>query len=150
MNSIGIREDGNRRSKKHTLTRGELLRQLGERNNSTGTEAEATVINSQVDDSASFVKESVLGTKAKTAANLLVRMGDPKQDTDDLIDNLAALKNVIVAEMDDLVLAGYAEACVSILLKHLDSVGISKASLEDVVTCRLLLDVPNIAKLYRS
>ena len=46
---------------------------------------------------------------------------------------------------DDLALAGYAEACVSFLLKHLDTVGVCKTSLEEVVTSKLRLDVSTVA-----
>ena len=48
---------------------------------------------------------------------------------------------------EDIVLAGYSEACISVLLKHLDTSGVSKASLEEVVTSRLLLDPASVARL---
>ena len=44
-------------------------------------------------------------------------------------------------------MAGYSEACIFVLLKHLDTFGVSKASLEDVVTSKLLLDPASVARL---
>ena len=44
-------------------------------------------------------------------------------------------------------LAGYSEACIFVLLNHLETFGVSKASLEDVVTSKLLLDPASVARL---
>jgi len=146
--SSGNRDMNKSKGGKLNLSRGEVLRQLGERVRSSFVDT-GDVKPGEI-DSATFVKESVLGAKARAAADLMGKMGDPANGTDDLIDNLAALKNVVVTGTDDLVLAGYAEACVSVLLKHLDKVGVCKTSLEEVVTTKLLLDVPTVAKLYSS
>ena len=48
----------------------------------------------------------------------------------------------------DLQLVGCAEATVTSLLKHLDTAGVDKASLEDVVTTELLLTVPAVAARF--
>ena len=126
-----------------------MLRQLGECNrnsiavNDTG-DGKAGEING-----AAFVQESVLGAKARATADLMEKMGDPANGTDDLIDILVALRNVVITDTDDLVLAGYAVACASVLLKHLD-IGVCKTSLEEVVTTKLLLDVSTVAKLYST
>ena len=147
--TVSVSSSGNRdKRSKHNLSRGEVLKQLGERNRNSFADAgdgKADEI-----DSATFVKESVLGAKARAAADLMEEMGDPAIGTDDVIDNLVALKNVVAAGTDDLVLAGYAEASVSVLLKHLDMVGVCKTSLEEVVTPKLLLDVSTVAKLYSN
>ena len=47
----------------------------------------------------------------------------------------------------ELILAGYAQACVGVLLKLLDRVWVDKTSLEEVVTSQLLLEVSSVAKL---
>ena len=78
------------------------------------------------------------------------KMGDPAIWTGDLFDNLVALRNVLAAGTDDVILAGYAEACVSVLLKHLDMVGVCKTRLEEVITTKLLLDVSTVAKLFST
>ena len=68
-------------------------------------------------------------------------------DTNELIETLLEIGKEVVMEEDDIKYAGYSEACISVLLKHLDTSGVSKASLEDVVTSRLLLDVASVARL---
>ena len=49
-----------------------------------------------VTNSAISVKESVLGEKARAAADMLRRMGDPYKETEDLVDSVVALKNSVV------------------------------------------------------
>ena len=146
--SSGNRDMNKSKGSKLNLCRGEVLRQLGERNRNSF--ADTGDGKSREIDSATFVKESVLGAKARAAADLIGKMGDPANGIDDLIDNFAAIKNVVVTGTDNLVLAGYAEACVSVLLKHFDKVGVCKTSLEEVVTTKLLLDVSTVARLYSS
>ena len=53
----------------------------------------------------------------------------------------------VVTEEDDIKYAGYSDACISVLLKHLDTSGVSKANLEDVVTSKLLLDMDSVARM---
>ena len=101
-------------------------------------------------DTATFLKDTVLGSKTRAAADLVLKLGDPNQETDVLIDNLDALRNSVLTGTDDLVLAGYAEACVSVLLKHLDTLGMCKTSLEEVVTSKLLLEVSSVGKLFSA
>eukprot|EP00092_Neocalanus_flemingeri_P011686 GFUD01012596.1.p1 GENE.GFUD01012596.1~~GFUD01012596.1.p1 ORF type:complete len:2173 (+),score=594.82 GFUD01012596.1:2-6520(+) len=146
LTSSGARELCRGKGGRLNLSRGEVLRQLGKGAKNSVTEAGDC--KTEEVNSATFVKESVLSSKARAAADMIVKMGDPRQETDDLIDSLAALKNSVVTGTDDLVLAGYAEACVSVLLKHLDTVGVCKTSLEEVVTSKLLLEVPTVAKLF--
>ena len=59
---------------------------------------------------------------------MLSRMGDPCKETEDLIDSVAALKNTLEtgSATGDLILAGNADACVGVLLKLLDRVGVDK------------------------
>ena len=135
--------------RKLNLSRGEVLSQLGEKRCflfETGN----TKIEEQEVDSTTFVKDSVLDAKARASADMLVRLGDPCKSTGDLINTLAALKNSVVTGTDDFILAGYAEACVSVLLKHLDRTVMDKISLEEVVTNHLLLDVSAVAKLFSA
>ena len=92
--SSGAREVGSAKGGRLNLSRGEVLRQLGERNRSSVTETGDG--KTEEIDSATFVKETNLGCKAGAAADLVLKMGDPNQETDDLIDNLSALKNSVV------------------------------------------------------
>ena len=101
-------------------------------------------------DTVTFMKESVPGAKAKAAADILGKMGDPHVDTNDIFDIIASLQNSVVTCTDDIILAGFAEACVSVLLKHFDSVGVDKASLVEVFATKLLLHVSAVVKLFSA
>ena len=145
IGSSGARDMSEAKGGRLNLSRGEILRQLGERNRSLVDETGDG--KSEEIDSSIFGKETVLGSKTRAAADLVLKMVDSNRETDVLIDNFAALKNSVVTGTDDLVLAGYAEACISVLLKHLDMVNMCKTSLEEVVTSKLLLDVSTVSKL---
>ena len=101
-------------------------------------------------DSATNEKESGVKVKAKAAADMLLKMGDPHKVTDDLIETIVALKNSVVTGTDDLIIAGYAEACITVLLKHFESIVVDKTSLTEVLSSKLLLDVSTVANLFSA
>jgi len=144
--SLATRELGRSKGGILNLSRGEVLRHLGEKKSSYVTEA----CDTEEVDIATFMKESVLGAKARAAADMMGSMGDPHKETDILIATFAALTNIVVSGTDDPILAGYAEACVSVLLKHLSRAGVHKTCLEEVVTSQLLLEVNTVATLFRA
>ena len=144
--SLATRELGRSKGGILNLSRGEVLRHLGEKKSSYVTEA----CDTEEVDIATFMKESVLGAKARAAADMMGSMGDPHKETDILIATLAALTNSVVTGTDDLILAGYAEACVSVLLMHLSRAGVDKTCPEEVVTSQLLLEVNTVATLFRA
>ena len=78
------------------MSRGEeqKFRQIGEEKSCPVTKAGNTKIE-EVNSAISF-KESVLGEKARAAADMLRRMGDPYKETEDLVDSVVALKNSVV------------------------------------------------------
>ena len=67
-------------------------------------------------------------------------------DTDSLVESLVTLASDVTVQDDDVELAGYSEACISVLLRHLDTAQVSKSSLEDLVTTQLLVDVTHVAR----
>ena len=144
--SLATRELGRSKGGILNLSRGEVLRHLGEKKSSYVTEA----CDTEEVDIATFMKESVLGAKARAAADMMGSMGDPHKETDILIATFAALTNIVVSGTDDPILAGYAEACVGVLLKHLSRAGVHKTCLEKVVTSQLLLEVNTVATLFRA
>merc|ERR1719318_2474726 len=72
IGSSGAREASKAKGGRLNLSRGEVLRQLGERKKSSVTET-GDGKNEEI-DSATFVKETVLGSKAKAAADLVLKM----------------------------------------------------------------------------
>ena len=83
--------------------------------------------------------------KTKAAEEMRMRMGNPADTTDLLIERLVSLRREVIAGGEDISLAGYSEACISHLLDHLETSGASKAGVEEVVTARLLSDVAAVA-----
>ena len=144
--SLATRELGRSKGGILNLSRGEVLRHLGEKKSSYVTEA----CDTEEVDIATFMKESVLGAKARAAADMMGSMGDPHKETDILIATFAALTNIVVSGTDDPILTGYAEACVSVLLMHLSRAGVDKTCPEEVVTSQLLLEVNTVTKLFSA
>ena len=95
-------------------------------------------------------REAILSQKARKTKEIEQRICADinTTDTEALIDRLVIVKNDIVKAGEAVALASCAEATVSILLKHLDMVGISKTNLEELVGSRLLCDVPTISRRY--
>ena len=99
-------------------------------------------------DSATFVRENVLTAKTGAAEQMMEAVGGAVGGrTEQLMGRLVELQREAVTQ-SDLQLAGCAEATVTSLLKHLDTAGVDKASLEDVVTTELLLTVPAVAARF--
>ena len=92
-------------------------------------------------------RESLIHAKTESASEFEERIGDHGTNTESLINALSEILKDVTKSPEDIVLAGYSEACISVLLKHLDTSGVSKASLEEVVTSRLLLDPASVARL---
>ena len=131
-----------------SLSRGEMLREMSGLNRTcAGSEEETGAKKDAAENILNDEKESMIAAKTNAAADFEARIGDHGANTDSLIDTLDKLMEEVTKEADDVVLAGFSEACISVLLKHLDTSGVSKASLEDVVTSRLLLDVASVARL---
>ena len=81
-------------------------------------------------------KISVIEAKTNAAAEYETKIGDHGVESETLIETLVSIVDEVTRENDDIALAGFSEACISVLLKHLDTSGVSKTSLEDVVTAR--------------
>ena len=74
------------------LTKGKFMRQLELRDKSNVTEVKDD--KTECVGVVNLVSETSLGaTKAKAASDMVTKMGDPKQGTDQLIDTLADLKD---------------------------------------------------------
>ena len=103
----------------------------------------------KVGKSAVLVKELQLQGKASAAEEVMARLG-AVADSEALVGALAKMQEDLARKgnVEDCRLAGQAEATVSLLLKHLDVTGVSKMGLEDLVTSRLLLDVPAVAQKH--
>ena len=102
--------------------------------------------------SAALVKEMQLQGKAAAAEEVMARLG-ALADSEALVGALAKMQEDLArrgGNVEDCRLAGHAEATVSLLLKHLDVTGVSKMGLEDLVTSRLLLDVPAVGKKHAN
>ena len=125
-------------------SRGEMLKDLGVLNRS------CALVDTEETKKDESNENEMLTEKTNSAEEMMTKMGDPNVDTDVLIDRLVELQKEALSGGDDVVLAGYSEACVSFLLKHLDITGVSKTSLEQVVTARLLADVATVARSSRS
>ena len=143
-----------------SLSRAARLRQLGEARGSLGGEVRMLWVGTycifflQVEEdksckSAALVKELQLQGKAAAAEETMAKLGD-FVNSETLVEALANMheEEVNKAEVEDNRLAGHAEATISLLLKHMDMTGVSKMGLEDLVTSRLLLDVPEVAKKH--
>ena len=89
-------------------------------------------------------------------ADELIKSFDASIGSEDLVNALfTSMGNSIRNEvrkrfLEDFGLAGLAEGTVSLLLKHLDVTGVGKMGLENIVTSRLLLDVPSVKSLIRA
>ena len=129
-----------------SLSRGALLRQMGEAKGHTGSEGGEE--QGSATTSAAVLKECVLGGKTRAAQELVARLKEKELGTEELVGRLEEEQEKLVKSesTEDTGLAGYAEATVSLLLAHLDKKGVSKVSLEELVTSRLLLDVPGVAR----
>ena len=127
------------------MSRGEMLRSMSGINRSEVKEPE------EKKDATEAVlraeKETLIAAKTESASEFEERIGDQGANTEGLINTLSEILGDITRAPEDVVLAGYSEACISVLLKHLDTSGVSKASLEDVVTSKLLLDPASVARL---
>ena len=150
-----------------SLSRAARLRQLGEARGSLGGEVRMLksvlpdlwvgtycIFFLQVEEdksckSAALVKELQLQGKAAAAEETMAKLGD-FVNSETLVEALANMheEEVNKAEVEDNRLAGHAEATISLLLKHMDMTGVSKMGLEDLITSRLLLDVPEVAKKH--
>ena len=107
------------------MTRGELLREASKINRSssvletdikdTSRDATDNVLNDE--------KEATIAAKTNSAADFETRIGDHGGDTNSLIETLTNIRDEIVHEPHDVDLAGFSEACISVLLKHLDTSG---------------------------
>jgi len=93
-------------------------------------------------------RDMVQAEKAHKTQSIIDRVDIDTDNTETLIDQLVVIKDELVAGGDATELACCAEATVSILLKHLDTVGISKTNLEEVVGTKLLFDVVTISRRY--
>ena len=127
------------------MSRGEMLRSMSGINRSEVKEPEEKKDASEAVLRAE--KETLIAAKTESASEFEERIGDQGADTEGLTNTLSEILGDITRAPEDVVLAGYSEACISVLLKHLDTSGVSKASLEDVVTSKLLLDPASVARL---
>ena len=95
------------------------------------------------------MKELQLQGKSSAADEVMARLG-AIADSEALVGALANMQEDLAKKgnVEDCRLAGHAEATVSLLLKHLDVTGVSKMGLEDLVTSRLLLNVPSVAQRF--
>ena len=105
----------------------------------------------KIGKSAALVKELQLQGKAAAAEEVMARLG-ALADSEALVGALSNMQEDLArrGNVEDCRLAGQAEATVSLLLKHLDVTGVSKMGLEDLVTSRLLLDVPSVAQKHAN
>ena len=144
--SSGSREGGTRTRK--SLSRGEMLRNMSGVNR-TCPVADSEDLNKKDATEAVLLaeKETLIQAKTESASEFEENIGDHGTNTESLISTLTEILRQITKDPEDVVLAGYSEACISVLLKHLDTSGVSKSSLEDVVTSKLLLDPASVARL---
>ena len=91
-------------------------------------------------------EKKLLEGKTTAAEEMEKRMGNPGVSTKVLIDGLVLLQREVVAGGEDINLAGYGDACISFILKDLETTGVSKAGVEAVVTARLLTDVATVGR----
>jgi len=145
--SFGSKRETKLEPGKKSLSRAARLRQLGEARASLGGEVE----DEKIGKSAALVKELQLQGKAAAAEEVMARLG-ALADSEALVGALSNMQEDLArrGNVEDCRLAGQAEATVSLLLKHLDVTGVSKMGLEDLVTSRLLLDVPSVAQKHAN
>ena len=142
----GGKEVGNIKGRK-SLSRGEMLRNMSGINRSCSVAEPEENKKDATEAVLQAEKESLIHGKTESASEFEERIGDHGTNTESLINTLSEILKDVTKSPEDVVLAGYSEACISVLLKHLDTSGVSKASLEDVVTSRLLLDPSSVARL---
>ena len=71
-------------------------------------------------------EKKLLEGKTTAAEEMEKRVGDPGVSTKGLIDGLVSLQREVVASGEDINLAGYSDACISFILKDLETTGVSK------------------------
>ena len=131
-----------RRTGRSGKSRGEMLKDLSVLNRSSAVlDTEGTVKKEEATGENEMLEE-----KTQSAEAMMMKMGSPNVATDLLIDRLVEIQGRVISSGEDVELAGYSEACISFLLKHLDTTGVNKSSLEEVVTARLLADVATVAR----
>ena len=131
-----------RRTGRSGKSRGEMLKDLSVLNRSCAVlDTEGTVKKEEATSENEMLEE-----KTQSAEAMMMKMGSPNVATDLLIDRLVEIQGRVISSGEDVELAGYSEACISFLLKHLDTTGVNKTSLEEVVTARLLADVATVAR----
>ena len=91
-------------------------------------------------------EKKLLEGKTTAAEEMEKRMGDLRVSTKVLIDGLVSLQREVVARGEDINLAGYGDACISFILKDLETTGVSKAGVEEVVTARLLRNMATVGR----
>ena len=121
----GGKEAGNKARK--SLSRGEMLRNMSGINRSCSVaEAEDNNKKDATEAVLRAEKESLILAKTESASEFEERIGDHGTNTESLIDTLSEILRDITKAPEDVVLAGYSEACISVLLKHLDTSGMTK------------------------
>ena len=113
-----------------------MLREMSGINRSVIDTCEDKVKKDSVDMILHEEKVTVIEAKTNVAADYESRIGSHGVDTETLIETLVSIVDEVTKDSDDIALAGFSEACISVLLKHLDTSGVSKTSLEDVVNSR--------------
>ena len=68
-------------------------------------------------------KQAAIAAKINSAAEFETKIGDHGGDISNLINTLTNILDDIIKDPNDVVLAGFSEACISVLLKHLDTSG---------------------------
>ena len=121
----GGKEAGNKARK--SMSRGEMLRNMSGINRSCSVAEPEDVANNKKADATEAVlraeKESLILAKTESAAEFEERIGDHGTNTESLINTLSEILRDVTKAPEDVILAGYSEACISVLLKHLDTSG---------------------------